>query len=74
MHALSIKVNDFLNTSFYSGSGGYTLITAVAAPTVVAGINSYQVTAGGKVYTCTIANTTIEEKLLNGVSSWVIGA
>ncbi len=82
MHPLTIKVNDFLVVGF-AGNANSTpkLITAVT-PSVVNGLNSYAVTAGGVVYTCTAANTTIQEKTINVpngtttgfVSTWVLGA
>ena len=57
------------------------LITAVTQ-SVVNNLNSYAVTAGGVVYTCTIANTTVQEKSANVATGtttgfttiWVIAA
>lgn len=82
MHPLSIKVNDYLVVGFTNNAlSTPKLITAVSA-SVVNGLNSYAVTAGGIVYTCTVANTTIQEKSANVpngtttgfVSTWVLGA
>lgn len=82
MFPLSIKVNDFLVVGF-AGNATSTpqKITAVSVSTVN-NMKSYAVTAGGKVYTCTEANTTIQEKSANVpngtttgfVSTWVLGA
>lgn len=83
MFPLTIKVNDYLVVGFTDNSKKTPqLITAVSGPTTVNNMNSYQVTAGGKVYTCTEANTTIQEKTINVpngtttgfVSTWVLGA
>ena len=83
MHPLSIKTNDFLVLGFVANSNKTpVLITAVSGPTVVNNLDSYQVTAGGVVYTCTAANTTVLEKNINVpnnnttgfVTTWVLGA
>lgn len=81
MHPLSIKVNDFLKVGFVKNSiTAPQLITAVTT-TTVNNMKSYAVTAGGVVYTCTAANTTIQEKSVNvasgsagSVDIWVLGA
>ncbi len=83
MHPLSIKTNDFLVLGFSANSNKTpVLITAVSGPTTVNNMSSYQVTAGGNVYTCTAANTTVLEKTINVpnsnatgfVTTWVLGA
>lgn len=83
MHPLSIKVNDFLIAGFANNKNSTPLlITAVSGPTTVNGMDSYQVTAGGNVYTCTAANTVPQEKTINVpngtttgfVTTWVLGA
>lgn len=83
MHPLTIKANDYLVLGFVANSNKTpVLITAVSGPTVVNNLNSYQVTAGGVVYTCTAANTVIQEKsanVANGVTTgftsiWVLSA
>lgn len=83
MFPLSIKVNDYIILGFASNSNKTpVLITAVSGPTTVNNMNSYQVTAGGVVYTCTEANTTAQEKTINVpkgtttgfVTTWVLGA
>lgn len=82
MHPLSIKVNDYLNVSFTSNAIKTPQLITAVTPSVVNGLNSYAVTAGGIVYTCTAANTTVQEKsanVANGTTTgfttiWVIGA
>jgi hypothetical protein len=82
MFPLSIKVGDYLVAGFASNAlSTPKLITAVSVSTVN-NMKSYAVTAGGVVYTCTAANTTIQEKSANVpsaattgfVSTWVLGA
>ena len=83
MFPLSIKVNDFLIAGFAANSNKTPqLITGVSGPTTVNNMKSYQVTAGGVTYTCTEANTTVQEKTINVpsgtttgfVTTWVLGA
>ena len=83
MFPLTIKVNDYLVLGFVSNAKSTPqLITAVTGPTVVNNMDSYQVTAGGVVYTCTAANTTALEKSANVpngtttgyVTTYVLGA
>lgn len=83
MFPLTIKANDYLIVGFANNAlSTPQLITNVSGPTVVDGMDSYDVTAGGVVYTCTAANTTIQEKSANVpngtttgfVSTWVLGA
>lgn len=82
MHPLSIKVNDYLVVGFTNNAKTTPQLITAVTPSVVNGLNSYAVTAGGIVYTCTAANTTIQEKSANvpngtttGFTSvWVLGA
>lgn len=81
MFPLTIKANDFLVVGFVKNSiSTPQLVTNVVASTVN-NMKSYAVTAGGVVYTCTAANTTIQEKSVNiasgstgSVDIWVLGA
>ena len=81
MFPLTIKANDYLVVGFTNNAlGTPQLITNVVASTVN-NMKSYAVTAGGIVYTCTAANTTIQEKTVNvasgsagSVDTWVLGA
>jgi hypothetical protein len=78
MNPLTIAANDYLNVSFTNNALGDVLITNVTSSTVN-GQTSYAVTAGGKVYTCTVANCTIREKVYASgqntyVKYWVLGA
>lgn len=82
MHPLSIKVNDLLNVSFTNNAKTTPQLITAITPSVVNGLNSYAVTAGGIVYTCTAANTVVQEKNINVPSGtttgfrtiWVLGA
>lgn len=82
MHPLSIKVNDFLIAGFANNANTTPLLITAVSLSVVNNIDTYAVTAGGKSFTCTAANTTIQEKTINVpnanttgfVSTWVLGA
>lgn len=82
MFPLSIKVNDFLIAGFSGNSNSSPLLITAVTKSVVNNMNSYAVTAGGKSFTCTEANCTIQEKTINVpngtttgfVSTWVLGA
>lgn len=82
MHPLSIKVNDYLVLGFVANSNKTPVLITAVSVSVVNNINTYIVTAGGNNYTCTAANTVIQEKSANVpngnttgfVSTWVLGA
>ena len=82
MHALSIKVGDYLVAGFANNANTTPLLISAVTPSVVNGLNSYAVTAGGKSFTCTAANTVPQEKTINVpngtttgfVTTWVLGA
>ena len=82
MNPLSIKVGDYLVLGFVANSNSAPLLISAVTPSTVGGQNSYAVTAGGVVYTCTYANTVVLEKTANVpngtttgfVTTWVLGA
>lgn len=83
MNGLSIKTGDYLVLGFVSNSNKTPVLITNVVTSVVNGQNSYAVTAGGNVYTCTLANCTIQEKSVNvpagtgsvgSVDTWVLGA
>lgn len=70
---LAIAVGDYLNTGFTLGTRGAELVSSVTQ-SVVDNQNSYAVVVPSGTYTCTPSNTTLSDKLLNGVSYWILGA
>lgn len=82
MNPLSIKANDYLVLGFVSNANKTPVLITNVVTSTVNGQNSYAVTAGGVVYTCTYANTVIQEKSANVpngtttgfVSTWVLSA
>ncbi len=82
MHPLTISVGDFLNVAFVNNALKTDQLVTAVTPSVVNNMNSYAVTAGGVVYTCTAANTTKREQTTPDTSAantpvkeyWVLGA
>lgn len=81
MFPLTIKTGDFLIAGFAGNTNSAPLLITNVVKSVVNNMNSYAVTAGGNVYTCTAANCTIQEKTVNiasgstgSVDTWVLGA
>lgn len=82
MNPLSIKANDYLVLGFVANSNSAPVLITNVTPSTVNGQKSYAVTAGGVVYTCTYANTVVQEKnanVPNGnttgfVTTWVLSA
>lgn len=81
MFPLTIKANDYLVVGFKNNALKTPQLITNVVKSVVNNMNSYAVTAGGIVYTCTAANTTIQEKSANiatgsvgSVDTWVLGA
>lgn len=81
MFPLTIKIGDYLVAGFAGNANKTPILITAVTKSVVNNMNSYAVTAGGIVYTCTAANTTIQEKTVNiasgstgSVDTWVLGA
>lgn len=72
--SLSIKVSDRLFTGFsLMGKSTPEIISAVSKSSA-SGQNVYTVTVPSGVYLCSPNNTTVQEKSLVGIDTWVLGA
>lgn len=73
--SLSIAVGDFLVTSFsLLGKSTAEKISGVTTSVLASGQNNYAVTVPSGVYQCSPYNTTVLEKTLININTYVLGA